>query len=64
MKTAMAFPISNSDIGESPELGCVKSGDLRSELLLSLFKESTNYRLPLLLNGWPSVQGTIENLLL
>jgi acetyl esterase/lipase len=58
-------PISyyNINSGESPELGWVKSGDPRSELLLSLFRESKEYGLALMLNGKFGTQRSTEKLL-
>lgn len=57
-------PITNYEMhgGESPELGWVKSGDPRSELLLSLFRESKEYGLSLMLNGKLGTQQNVAKL--
>ncbi|KAF2464017.1 BcPKS16, polyketide synthase [Lindgomyces ingoldianus] len=58
-------PITNYDMQgvEDPELGWVKWGDARSELLLSLFRESREYGLSLMLNGEPGTRKTVQELL-
>ncbi|RDL40047.1 Uncharacterized protein BP5553_00026 [Venustampulla echinocandica] len=65
LKANISEPISNYSIngGDSPELNWAKSGDLRSELLLSLFREPREYGLSLMLNGQPGAEGNIEKLL-
>ncbi|KAK4446906.1 BcPKS16, polyketide synthase [Podospora aff. communis PSN243] len=42
---------------EDPELGWVKAGDVRSELLLSLFREEREFGLGLMLNGGGGGRG-------
>ncbi|KAI1501592.1 ketoacyl-synt-domain-containing protein [Biscogniauxia marginata] len=49
-------------VGGNAELSWVKSGDARSELLLSLFRESKTFGLSLLLNGKPGLHQSVEQL--
>nr|WPM83318.1 ProsJ [Phaeosphaeria sp.] len=58
-------PITHYDMQgvEDAELGWVKSGDARSELLLSLFREPRIYGLSLMLNGTPHTYNTLQDLL-
>lgn len=48
--------------GEVSQLGPIRSGDLRSELVLSLFEETDEFALSLLLNGVPGTQLKIGEL--
>ncbi|KAI9647085.1 hypothetical protein NHQ30_005087 [Ciborinia camelliae] len=61
--TDSSKPITNYDsaIGDNTNLGWVRPGDPRSELLLSMFKEGTG--LPLLLNGLPRSGATLSETL-
>ncbi|ROV96090.1 hypothetical protein VSDG_05051 [Cytospora chrysosperma] len=47
---------------ENAELGWVKAGDPRSELLLSLFREDSKYGLSLLLNGGTTTKQVVRKL--